>query len=79
MVPWGTGTVLLAVWMTVNEARVGNKQRELRHNVAQTVTASAGKLKGSFWEARRQLEVRKGDVITALHTRGPVGSFGLEF
>ena len=44
------------------------------------------KLCQPLWEAQGMLlggkeamEVRKGDVITAMHTQGPVGSFGLEF
>lgn len=79
MVLWGTGTVWLAAWMTVNEARVGEKQKRTETQCAPNCVSLCGTLKGCFWEARRHLEVRKGDVITSLHTQGPVGSFGLQF
>lgn len=42
--------------------------------MAKTVSASAWRLEGYFWEARRQLEVRKGDVISALHMQALLDS-----
>ena len=64
MVPWVTGTVWLAVWMTVNEARVGEKQKRIETQCAPNCVSLCGKLKGCFWEARRQW--RLGKVTSSL-------------